>query len=153
MIKNQKRPLPKSGVERVGCLVLLSILAAFCLLVVCFLIDDNFFYNWNPYEKERMVRVSQSWGRFANFPPESVNFKIRTEGGFFSRSYEGSFQADIDILERWIEESEGLDATNFTREAGSGFEVFEVAPGGGAGFGTVKLDRENEIIYFSVSWS
>ncbi|MEM9806287.1 MAG: hypothetical protein AAF959_13490 [Cyanobacteria bacterium P01_D01_bin.56] len=114
------------------------------------LLAPNWMDNRNPLMQEHMAEVAWQWGNFAPIPPSAQGFQIVTSGSSFSRTFSGSFAAEQAVLERWIQDSPGL---NFDEGAQleSGHIRYTIETKNG--FGSVELDPTNNIIYFQVSWS
>ncbi|MBX2863649.1 MAG: hypothetical protein KTR27_08840 [Leptolyngbyaceae cyanobacterium MAG.088] len=80
------------------------------------------------------------------------DFQIKTSGSSFSRTFSGSFSAERSILEKWLQDSPGLNFNQGTRFK-SGIIRYTISPSDGAGFGTVDFDPKENMIYFTISWS
>ncbi|MCM8537496.1 MAG: hypothetical protein NE334_16260 [Lentisphaeraceae bacterium] len=63
----------------------------------------------DPQEtEEQMVSYVTYWSRLADIPKSATNFTITPNGSSFTRSYQGHFILEKNILEQWIKESPSL---------------------------------------------
>ena len=113
------------------------------------LVAPNWVDNRNPLMKEHMAEVAWQWGRFAPIPPSAQEFKIRTSGSTFSRSFSGSFMAERAVLEKWIQDSPGL---NFDQGVQLDSGTIRYTIDTETGFGSVDLDPKTNVVTFEVSW-
>ncbi|MEM6253095.1 MAG: hypothetical protein AAF821_09245 [Cyanobacteria bacterium P01_D01_bin.156] len=114
------------------------------------LLAPNWVDNRNPVMQPHMTEVAWDWGQFAPLPPSAEDFQIMTSGSSFSRTFSGSFKAEQVVLERWIQDSPGL---NFDQGVQLESGHIRYAIEARNGFGSVELDTLDKIIYFQVSWS
>ncbi|NEZ61347.1 hypothetical protein D0962_00925 [Leptolyngbyaceae cyanobacterium CCMR0082] len=146
------QPNPKSHGLKLGCLGCAGMLAIIIGLGSLWLLAPNWVENHNPFMQQHMIDVAWEWGNFAPIPPEATDLQIMTSGSSFSRTFKGSFSAERSILEKWIQDSPGLNLDEGTRLESGKFR-YTISPNGGAGFGSVDLDPQGNMIYFTVSWS
>lgn len=114
------------------------------------MLSPNWIDNNNPMMQPHMAEVAWTWGQFAPLPPAAKNFQIMTAGSSFTRSFSGSFTAEQAVLERWIQDSSGL---NFDEgvQLESGHIRYTIDTRDGSG--SVDLDPANHVVYFQVAWN
>lgn len=132
-----------------GCAGMLTIVLGFGGAL---LIAPNWVDNHNPFMQQHMIDVAWAWGNFAPIPAAAGDLQIMTSGHALSRTFSGSFTAERSVLEQWIQDSPGLNSEQGVRLE-SGAIRYSISPNTGSSFGTVDLDPEKNIIYFTVSWS
>ncbi len=119
-------------------------------LVFAAIISTVIIYQY--INRSNMIDCVVTWGRFAEFPTEIQDFKIKTEGGMFTRAFRASFSASPEIISEWLFASPGISDSE--KEIISPNRIrYLIKPGGGAQHAEVDVDQEKCIVKIYVYWS
>ncbi len=116
------------------CLIF-SVVGLFILAVVL----GASFYLFNRQDNtDSAIKATLEWGRLAPFPESASGIKVVTEGSAFTRAFRVTFQAPLDDIERWIENSPGLREST-VEVVHAGASKYVIQPGGGAAYAEVVI--------------
>ncbi len=97
------------------------------------------------------VNVSREWARVAELPVPTWWVGVDTRGSAFTREFVLDFNASSEELDAWLAASPGIQDADIT-ESGSQI-TYSIAPGGGAQFAEVVVDRETGAVRIRTYWS
>jgi len=110
------------------------------------------FFVFRHFNRQSMIRGTLEWGRLAPFPKTIQSFSIKTEGSMFTRAFRATFKAKADVIEKWLQDSPGIQGLTLERPQ-SNLRKYIIDPGGGAQYAEVVVgDNLNEVRIY-VYWS
>jgi hypothetical protein len=126
---------------------ILSAVSSF-ILVAC--ATSNRRDEMTAEDRKEAMDTTLEWARLAPFPPSAQEVTIKTEGGWFTRSFRSHFKAPKPDLESWIKASPGLLSAESTYADGK--RKYTIKPGGGANRAEVTIG-DNGSVEIYTSWS
>lgn len=94
------------------------------------------------------------WARLQSFPERMKSFTIVTAGNMFTRKFEVAFYGEPAEIERWVRSRPGVKDERSKKEVQEeGTVIYEIVPGGGAGFAELRHHPQRGIIEIYAYWS
>ncbi len=114
------------------------------------------FYLFNRQDNtDSAINAAREWGRLAPFPESASGLDVAAEGSAFTRAFRVTFQAPMDDIEQWMENSPGLKESR-VEVVHAGASKYVIQPGGGAAYAEVVimvLDDGMGLVEIYAYWS
>ena len=102
-------------------------------------------------EDASAIETAKTWARLAPFPATAHDLHVKILGSMFTREFVITFVVPPRDLATWIQQSPGPASA---KQSTDGSEtVYEIVPGGGAGFSEIRVEPETGKVSIKTNWS
>lgn len=97
------------------------------------------------------IETALLWSRMAPLPAEITELQVETTGSSFSREFTISFRANKEVIQKWIDASDGPQDAQVAFD--DELTIYQIVPGEGAQFAELTVDWTTLIVKLNTYWS
>lgn len=97
------------------------------------------------------LEATREWARLNDFPSSAANLTVAAQGNMFARELTVEFDAPLEDLDKWLDESPGTKSVVPSMEGS--VRRYNIQPGGGAQRVELELDENTGHVKINTYWS
>ena len=127
----------------IRCIIILMSFLLFGLIAGYFYLQNANYHS--------ALSTAKDWAQLNDFPTTTTNLTVDIEGSIFSREITIQFDAPIEDIKDWLNESPGTK--DIEPIINGSTHKYSIQPSGGAQHAEVILDVETEHVWINTYWS